>query len=484
MVQQGRLVAAALGGGDAGIDEARVTQLLRQLGRRSEARLRIVDRDARVLGDSAVSEEAPCARAEGRFAPRHALRAGGRPRRRARPLPLPGRRRALEAGPLRSRALRPAFVRRPRTGLRPAPARRGRPRPPGLLRGDAPPEPGPALAHALQRHPRPDGRRRRLRRGRRLALHVPHPRGPLDGPPRRLSRLRRLGPRRRGPQPSRLGHHRPAARPSPRRSRRPPRPARPPAPLLPRLAAAGRDRRPHPGPPAADEPRRAAPGLRRVLLVGRRPRVPQPARRHPQRHGDARRGRRSRRAPPAPRHGRARGRAARPPPRRRARDLAHRRGARDRAARPRRSRSAPAAARPGRRSAARKRRDREPRRASRPAPRPRRAGDGSSQAFENLLANAVSFSPPGATVAVTARQEGATVVVDVDDSGPGIPPEHRERVFDRFFTSRPPGGDEPHDGLGLAIVRALVEGYGGSVAASDRPGGGARLTVKLPVAKV
>jgi two-component system sensor histidine kinase ChvG len=105
------------------------------------------------------------------------------------------------------------------------------------------------------------------------------------------------------------------------------------------------------------------------------------------------------------------------------------------------------------------------------------------QAFENLLANAISFSPPGATVAVAARQEGAAVVVDVDDSGPGIPPEHRERVFDRFFTNRPPGGDEPHDGLGLAIVRAVVEGYGGSVAVSDRPGGGARLTVKLPVAK-
>jgi two-component system sensor histidine kinase ChvG len=106
-----------------------------------------------------------------------------------------------------------------------------------------------------------------------------------------------------------------------------------------------------------------------------------------------------------------------------------------------------------------------------------------AQIFENLIANAVSFSPPGATVAVIARQEGATVVVDVDDSGPGIPPEHRERVFDRFFTSRPPGGDESHDGLGLAIVRALVEGFGGSVAASDRPGGGARLSVRLPVAK-
>lgn len=105
------------------------------------------------------------------------------------------------------------------------------------------------------------------------------------------------------------------------------------------------------------------------------------------------------------------------------------------------------------------------------------------QVFENLLANAVSFSPPGAAVTVTARQEGATVVVDVDDEGPGIPPEHLERIFDRFFTSRPAGNGEPHDGLGLAIVRALVEGYGGSVAASERPGGGARLSVRLPVAK-
>jgi two-component system sensor histidine kinase ChvG len=105
------------------------------------------------------------------------------------------------------------------------------------------------------------------------------------------------------------------------------------------------------------------------------------------------------------------------------------------------------------------------------------------QAFENLLANAVSFSPPNGSVLFSARQEGSTVIVDVDDSGPGIPPEHRERVFDRFFTSRPAGG-ELHDGLGLAIVRALVEGYGGSVAASDRPGGGARLTVRLPVVKV
>lgn len=105
-----------------------------------------------------------------------------------------------------------------------------------------------------------------------------------------------------------------------------------------------------------------------------------------------------------------------------------------------------------------------------------------AQVIENLLANAVSFSPANGVVLVSVRREQATVVVDVDDSGPGIPPEHLDRIFGRFFTSRPPGGDAPHDGLGLAIVRALVEGYGGSVGAANRPGGGARLTVKLPVA--
>lgn len=104
-----------------------------------------------------------------------------------------------------------------------------------------------------------------------------------------------------------------------------------------------------------------------------------------------------------------------------------------------------------------------------------------AQVFENLLANAVSFSPANGTVRVAVRQEAAHAVVDVDDDGPGIPPEDFDRIFDRFFTSRPAGSEEPHDGLGLAIVRALVEGYGGSVAASNRPHGGARLTVRLPV---
>jgi two-component system sensor histidine kinase ChvG len=74
-------------------------------------------------------------------------------------------------------------------------------------------------------------------------------------------------------------------------------------------------------------------------------------------------------------------------------------------------------------------------------------------------------------------------VVTVEDGGPGIPEEHLEKIFHRFFSYRP---DEPprrdeHTGLGLAIVRAIVEGYGGSVKAENSARGGARFTVELPL---
>lgn len=104
------------------------------------------------------------------------------------------------------------------------------------------------------------------------------------------------------------------------------------------------------------------------------------------------------------------------------------------------------------------------------------------QVFENLLDNAVGFSPPGSEVAVELKAEEDAAVVTVEDQGPGIPEEHRERIFDRFFTWRP---DEPHarnghTGLGLAIVKAIAEGYGGSVSVRNRPEGGARFEVRLP----
>ena len=109
-----------------------------------------------------------------------------------------------------------------------------------------------------------------------------------------------------------------------------------------------------------------------------------------------------------------------------------------------------------------------------------------TQVFENLLDNAIDFSPPGGRVTVSLQPAGMAQAVIVEDEGPGIPPEHRERIFDRFFSWRPESGQarNGHMGLGLAIVKAIAEGYGGSVAAGERAGGGARIEVWLPTADV
>ena len=103
------------------------------------------------------------------------------------------------------------------------------------------------------------------------------------------------------------------------------------------------------------------------------------------------------------------------------------------------------------------------------------------QVFENLLDNALGFSPAGGTVTVTLAANGATRV-RIEDQGPGIPESHLGRIFDRFFTYRPdePHARDGHTGLGLAIVKAIVEGYGGAVTAGNREGGGARFEVRLP----
>jgi two-component system, OmpR family, sensor histidine kinase ChvG len=104
-----------------------------------------------------------------------------------------------------------------------------------------------------------------------------------------------------------------------------------------------------------------------------------------------------------------------------------------------------------------------------------------TQVFENLLDNALSFSPPGSTVTIRANRSGEQVVVEVEDQGPGISPEHRDRVFDRFFSYRPGGASQDgHTGLGLAIVKAIVEGYGGEVEAGGAERKGAVVEVRLP----
>ncbi len=89
------------------------------------------------------------------------------------------------------------------------------------------------------------------------------------------------------------------------------------------------------------------------------------------------------------------------------------------------------------------------------------------QVIRNLIDNAISFSPPGGLVMVTAARRGANVVVTVEDQGIGIMPENLTRIFDRFHTDRPDSFGE-HSGLGLAISKQIVEVHGGTIRAENR----------------
>jgi two-component system sensor histidine kinase ChvG len=103
-----------------------------------------------------------------------------------------------------------------------------------------------------------------------------------------------------------------------------------------------------------------------------------------------------------------------------------------------------------------------------------------AQVFENLVGNAVSFSPNGEPVTIHLSRRERSWVVAVDDRGPGIPEGHLDRIFGRFFTYRPGQHRDHHVGLGLAIAKQIVEGYHGTITASNRAEGGARFEVSLP----
>ena len=111
------------------------------------------------------------------------------------------------------------------------------------------------------------------------------------------------------------------------------------------------------------------------------------------------------------------------------------------------------------------------------------------QVLRNVIDNAISFSPPGSTVVVGVMRERQTVVVTVDDQGPGIPEANLETIFSRFYSERPSAeAFGQHSGLGLSICRQICEAYGGSITASNlrRPDGmicGARFTVRLPAGR-
>jgi signal transduction histidine kinase len=101
------------------------------------------------------------------------------------------------------------------------------------------------------------------------------------------------------------------------------------------------------------------------------------------------------------------------------------------------------------------------------------------QVFDNLLANAIQHSKSGGIVEVSAEvsPDGQAVLILVEDRGPGFQPADLPRLFEPFFTRRRGG-----TGLGLSLVRRIVEEHNGTVVAANREGGGASMAVTLPVA--
>lgn len=101
------------------------------------------------------------------------------------------------------------------------------------------------------------------------------------------------------------------------------------------------------------------------------------------------------------------------------------------------------------------------------------------QVWNNLIGNAVKFDPPGGAVRIRLERQPGRVVFTVADTGPGIPPEAQKHIFDRFYQS-----DSSHraegNGLGLALVRQILEVCGGTVAVENLPEAGCRFTVTLP----
>jgi two-component system, OmpR family, sensor histidine kinase ChvG len=112
------------------------------------------------------------------------------------------------------------------------------------------------------------------------------------------------------------------------------------------------------------------------------------------------------------------------------------------------------------------------------------------QIVDNLIENARSFSPPGSTVRVTCRRLRNQIEVYVDDDGPGVRDDVREKIFERFYTDRPHQGFGQNSGLGLSISKQIVDAHGGSIWVENRAGApgpdgepsvlGARFIVRLP----
>jgi signal transduction histidine kinase len=105
------------------------------------------------------------------------------------------------------------------------------------------------------------------------------------------------------------------------------------------------------------------------------------------------------------------------------------------------------------------------------------------RAIEQLLENARKYSPTKSDVRIEAREEDGKIRIAVLDRGPGIAPEERDRIFEKFYRGRDWQGKAEGTGMGLAIARGIIEAHGGRIRAEARPGGGTAMVITLPSAR-
>ena len=103
------------------------------------------------------------------------------------------------------------------------------------------------------------------------------------------------------------------------------------------------------------------------------------------------------------------------------------------------------------------------------------------QVITNLLTNALKFTPAGGQVSIRTSQRGADAVLQVSDTGVGIPAEDLPHVFDRFWRGQS-AASISGSGIGLAIAAELTQAHGGALTARSEPGQGAEFTLTLPTA--
>jgi two-component system, OmpR family, sensor histidine kinase KdpD len=103
------------------------------------------------------------------------------------------------------------------------------------------------------------------------------------------------------------------------------------------------------------------------------------------------------------------------------------------------------------------------------------------QILQNLISNAIKYSPPGSPIDIQARREEGCVAISVLDRGSGIAPEEMERIFEPFFRSSSTAGQAAGIGLGLSVCKRLVDAQGGELWARPREGGGTEIGFSLPM---